>query len=380
VSNPSANIEGVTRAARPHGTGLTSRLTITGTSSDVKAVKVVALVPAHNEEEQIAATIQSLLAQNIPVQVVISADNCTDATVEIASSFQGVIVAETVDNTAKKAGALNQAWERYGRDADFVFTMDADTFLAPDCLQRLIEDMPGRGAVCVWPCLKPTTTTRRRDRLMYRMVRLEFGGMGRIIHRRRFQTEVLSGMGAMFRGDVLREVADQNGTPWSTDSIVEDYRISLDIRRLGHQIAVCPRAKAYTDALVDIRSLWRQRIRWAGGTWQELFRHGWKPYTRRVWISVLLTLGGLLLRGLILGLWGVTLALHTSLRFEWFWMLPLVIAMLDGLDTLRFTPETDTKDLLLSVALLPMEGFVMLREAWTAWSLGRSLRRKGIAW
>ena len=36
------------------------------------------------------------------------ADNCTDATVEIAREHR-VEVVETVDNTDKKAGALNQA-------------------------------------------------------------------------------------------------------------------------------------------------------------------------------------------------------------------------------------------------------------------------------
>ena len=88
-------------------------------------VEVVCLVPAHNEEEQIAATIDSLIAQTIPVKIIVSADNCTDRTVEIARSYPGVIVRKTVDNKARKAGALNQAWRAHATDADYVFTMDA---------------------------------------------------------------------------------------------------------------------------------------------------------------------------------------------------------------------------------------------------------------
>ena len=59
------------------------------------------------------------------------ADNCTDATVRLAREA-GVDVFETVDNTHKKAGGLNQALAEVlpGQgDNDCVMIMDADTTL-----------------------------------------------------------------------------------------------------------------------------------------------------------------------------------------------------------------------------------------------------------
>jgi cellulose synthase/poly-beta-1,6-N-acetylglucosamine synthase-like glycosyltransferase len=345
-------------------------------------MKVTALIPAHNEEEQIAATIESLRAQTIPVHIVVCADNCTDRTVAIARSYPDVTVLETVDNKAKKAGALNQGWDRYGRDADVVFTMDADTELAPDCLERLRDGLGDNGAVCTYPGLKPSNSVRLSERLMYRLIRLEFGRSRRTIHRRGHLTEVLAGMGTLFRGDVLRAIAaEYDGHPWVTDSIVEDYRISLDVRRLGYGIAVAPGAEAYTDAIVYLRSLWRQRLRWQGGTFQELFRNGWKPYTRRVWMLIALSLCNTLLRvaAMAFMVWTL-LTLHAHVHLNWIWAIPPIVAILDGLDVLRVTPGTDRRDVLLSIVLLPMEAFTVLRESWTVWSLVGAVRRKSLNW
>ena len=56
-------------------------------------------------------TLRSLPADPPPDRVVVIADNCTDATVEVAREH-GVEVVETVGNTEKKAGALNQQLRR----------------------------------------------------------------------------------------------------------------------------------------------------------------------------------------------------------------------------------------------------------------------------
>ncbi|WP_336032871.1 glycosyltransferase family 2 protein [Geodermatophilus sp. FMUSA9-8] len=80
---------------------------------------VTVLVPAHDEADQIAATLAGLRRQTLPpARVVVVADNCSDETVAIARAA-GAEVFETVGNTDKKAGALNQAWAlRFRRVAE----------------------------------------------------------------------------------------------------------------------------------------------------------------------------------------------------------------------------------------------------------------------
>jgi hypothetical protein len=74
------------------------------------------------------------------------------------------------------------------------------------------------------------------------------------------------------------------------------------------------------------------------------------------------------------------LAVHAQFRFDWIWAIPPIVAILDGLDVLRVTPGTDRKDVVLSILLLPMEAFTVLRESWTIWSLVGAVRRKSLTW
>ncbi|MEQ7739108.1 glycosyltransferase, partial [Escherichia coli] len=68
------------------------------------AARVIAIIPAHNEEIGIAQTIESLRRQTqAPDRILVAADNCTDGTVDIARAM-GVEVLVTCDNTARKAG------------------------------------------------------------------------------------------------------------------------------------------------------------------------------------------------------------------------------------------------------------------------------------
>jgi len=105
------------------------------------AVTVTVLVPAHNEEASIFATLSSLLAQSHrPERVVVVADNCTDGTVDIARSL-GVEIFESRRNTFKKAGALNQILKVLlpGQgDNDLIMVLDADTRLDDGFLEAAV--------------------------------------------------------------------------------------------------------------------------------------------------------------------------------------------------------------------------------------------------
>src|SRR5437763_5916742 len=103
--------------------------------------RLLVLIPAHNEQDGIGKTLQSLHEQSWrPSDVVVVADNCTDNTARIARGW-GTRVVETVDNTAKKAGALNQALSRLLpalSDQDKILVMDADSTLNPQFIENAL--------------------------------------------------------------------------------------------------------------------------------------------------------------------------------------------------------------------------------------------------
>ena len=356
--------------------------------SQIVKAPITVLVPAHNEADQIAETIESLMNQTLrPSKIIVIADNCTDDTVAVASRYP-VTVMETVGNSHKKAGALNQAWLAHAQDAKFIFSMDADTVLSSNFFElamNLMEDQPDVGGACVCPTTKPIPEDASRyGAILWRLWRLDFGGYMRTLCRWKMAPEVLSGIGTILRGTALKEVAlEYGGAPWDVNSIVEDYRLSLDLRRLGYRLSIIPGALAFTDAPIRIggaQGLWRQRMRWSGGTWQELVREGWEPRSRRIWLTTLGCAGASVLRVVAVLLWLTVLALGYDIAWSWWWLIPLVISIVDRLDMLRYTKNSDWKDTLMVLSFLPIEIVCVLREAWTVRSAWITLRRHSLAW
>ncbi|GAC1439897.1 MAG: hypothetical protein NVSMB55_02700 [Mycobacteriales bacterium] len=346
--------------------------------------RTVVLVPAHNEEDQIAAAIESVLAQTHRADlVVVIGDNCTDRTLDIARRYP-VEVMETVDNADRKSGALNQAWWRYCQDARFVVTMDADTILDPHCLERLRRQAVADrsiGGICGRPMNKvPPPGMSRWNTVLWHLLALDFAMYDQSLRRRKYATEVLGGFGSLLRNSALKQVAASYGNPYATDSIVEDYRLSLHLRQAGWKIAVSPKALAYTDTPMTLRALWRQRLRWSGGTFEELVREGWKPWTRRNWCSYALVWFGVLLRIAGLVAWSLIVALHLPLHFQWFAVAPLLVASLERLLVSLRMRHSTWLDHLLAVTVLPLDLLTLVGQAWSVRSTWLVLRKKPLHW
>ena len=123
-------------AARPLRTEATSR-------RPSGRLSVTVLIPARNEELHIAATLASLRRQTVPPTAIwVIADNCTDATADVARSH-GAEVFTTVENRHRKAGGLNQMLARLlprSGPLDAVLVMDADTVMVDDFLERAVAE------------------------------------------------------------------------------------------------------------------------------------------------------------------------------------------------------------------------------------------------
>ena len=118
---------------------------------------VAAVVPARDEEETIAAVIESLLAQDYPgrLSVTLVDDRSTDATrARAEAAARGAAALTVMTGEPLPAGwsgklwALHQGIARATRDQPeigYVFLSDADIAHAPDTLRRLIAKAEGEG-------------------------------------------------------------------------------------------------------------------------------------------------------------------------------------------------------------------------------------------
>jgi poly-beta-1,6-N-acetyl-D-glucosamine synthase len=329
---------------------------------------VLTLIPARNEEEQIAETIDSVRSQTrLADRIVVVDDGSTDRTAELARSM-GADVFETVGNVARKAGALNQAYERFAKDFDYVLEMDADTTLHPRFLEEAlaeIESSPRLGGVCNRFFAKP------RPGLLGRLQALEYVRYENLCDRRRGRVSVLSGTAALLRVAALPE------KPWSEESLVEDYALTLYLQRQGFEVRAAKRAYAYTDTMPTVPQLWRQRLRWERGTLDELRREGWTPYTRGDIVARLAVFGGIAMRALWLCAIGVATWLGGRMTFQAIWLAPVGVIVAERVMTAW---ELGWKDRLIAASFLPEELYGLLRHAWVLRSVWLSLRGAEAGW
>lgn len=254
-------------------------------------VTITALIPAHNEEASLAATIASLRAQTAPPErIIVVADNCTDGTARVAVQA-GAEVFESVDNEHKKAGALNQALAEILPslgDNDAVLVMDADTQLGPEFIAVAKRYFTHDRALMAVGGL---FSGEEGHGLLGQFQRNEYFRYQREIRRRDGRVFVLTGTGTAFRASALRAIAEARGRAipgkpgdvYDTLALTEDNELTIAIKSLGGLMVSPPECWVVTELMPNWRMLWAQRLRWQRGALENLGAYGITPQTFRYW-------------------------------------------------------------------------------------------------
>jgi biofilm PGA synthesis N-glycosyltransferase PgaC len=271
--------------------------------------RLVVIVPAHNEAGQLPATITSLRRQTrTPDEIIVMSDRSTDDTVAVARGL-GVTVMTTVDNGARKAGAINQVLSRILTDQGsdfFVLVMDADTELSTGWIETAARELAADPLTAVSGTYlgAPVRSDSARGIAgpVYRdlMAQLQFNEFERAsrLQFRKHPMSVwcLSGTGTMARASMLREIAIERGyrlpgrygEVYDSHSSTEDFELTLAARSLGYRCVIPKGCSSRTEVMPTMRAWFKQRLRWQYGTLQSLLAYGftrvtwgWKGWTRQ---------------------------------------------------------------------------------------------------
>lgn len=349
-------------------------LRLRGDSGDPARPKVIAVVPAHNEQASIAATIEGLQSQTRPLDdIIVMADNCTDDTERIARAC-GVTVIATVDNSARKAGALNQALTPL-LAADtcptYILPMDADTVLPPGWVESAVQKLDtdwSLGAVCA------SYEGREGRGWLALMQRIEFATMNRRVRRRGGRVDVLSGTASLLRTSVARRLIRDRGGVYDEGSRVEDFELTLAVRRLGWRVRSYRALRAETDVMETFGDYARQRIRWQRGALETLRRYGFGRLTWRLWLAQF----RIYTMTFILGLTGWMLLMIAQHGMTWNWW--LLAAPIVGLSETVEAWAAGRKARWAAALVIPVWGYDLLRTCVFWWSLAQVLRRTNVQW
>ena len=254
---------------------------------------IIALIPAHNEQDTIAATVESLKNQTRPPdKIIVLCDNCTDETQAIALAH-GAEAYVTVDNDEMKAGALNQALLGFVlpqlADDDLVVCMDADTIVADNFLTEAIARFAEH------PLLGGASGTyqgRKGNGYVGWCQRNEYARWGFDNHKEHGHTVILSGAASCFRASALRKViaARADGTlggegVYDSNTLTEDFELSLALVTTGSTIVNMLNVSIETAVKPTWKTLFVQRLRWDRGINESLFDYGITKYTKVIWLK-----------------------------------------------------------------------------------------------
>jgi cellulose synthase/poly-beta-1,6-N-acetylglucosamine synthase-like glycosyltransferase len=303
---------------------------------------VVALIPAHNEEDQIANAIRSLHEQDVPPDlIIVCADNCTDATAAGAER-SGAFVFETVANEHKKAGALNQALDILLpelEDEDAVLVMDADSILLPTFLTKAAEFLAdGYGGV------GGVFTGRSGGGFVGMLQRNEYARYARDVARLGGKVLVLTGTATMFSARTLRHVVSARsegllpgGEPkvYDTTVLTEDNELTLALLHLGYKVLSPKGCSLTTEVMESWRDLYRQRLRWKRGALENLRDYGLTRVTASYWGRQLMTFLGIVVTlGYLLSL-TQSLAVDGTVHWHPLWLAVTGIFIAERVVTVR---------------------------------------------
>ena len=294
----------------------------------VTRLRCTVLIPAHDEEAVLGITLDSLAEQTRrPDRVLVIADNCTDATVEVGRG-RGVDVVETVGNLEKKAGALNQqlAGMLPAADlADVVLVMDADSTITPNFLEvalGLLESDPDLIAV------GGLFYGDDGGGLIGQFQRNEYTRYQRIVARKLNRVFVLTGTASVIRSYALRTVADARGMlipgtrgqVYDTLALTEDNELTLALKTLGARMTSPPECRVTTEVMTRWRDLWRQRLRWQRGALENVGAYGPTRATALYWTQQTALAYGVVALWSYLLLMVITLLAADSVAWSPFWV------------------------------------------------------------
>jgi len=223
--------------------------------------RIAVLVPAHNEEAGVAATIASVLPQLTGAdRLLVVADNCNDATASVASTA-GAEVRERSDLSQRGKGYALDFGVRCLADnpPDVLIIVDADCIVTSGAIDQLarkamLTSMPVQ-ALYLMHAPAGSSPMKRVSEFAWTVKNLA-RPLG--YHRLGLPCQLM-GAGMAFPWSAISTASLANG------HIVEDLKLGIDLAIKGTPPVFYPHAMVYSTFPASMAGAQTQRTRWEHG-------------------------------------------------------------------------------------------------------------------
>lgn len=229
-------------------------------------MKITIIIPCHNEERSIRATVESCLAQTRPAdEIVIVNDGSTDTTAEILASFGDKI---SVINIAVATGNKSHAQEHGLKyiSGDVFITTDGDTILDKDFVKYIEQDFrnPNITAVAGYVRSRPYNWLTACRAYEY--------AVGQNLHKLAQQhlryLFIIPGAAGAFRANkFFKHITFEH------DTLTEDLDFTYRLHRQNLKVHYDRRLVVFTQDPTTLSGYANQMRRWYAGGWQCLLKH-----------------------------------------------------------------------------------------------------------
>lgn len=240
------------------------------------------LISARNEESVVGNLIHSIRGQTYPCELIdiwLVADNCTDATADLARSLGCHVVERFDQEQIGKGYALTYLLDHMissgvSDDYDAYFVFDADNLLDKHYIEEMNKAFKSgfkiltsyRNSVNLadnWVSSGSALWFIRESRFLNNS-RMVFGSSCHV-----------GGTGFMFSKEIM-----QRNKGWKFHLLTEDLEFTMDSLLHGDRVGYCGTAILYDEQPVAFAQSWRQRLRWSKG-FLQVFRYYGPALIRR---------------------------------------------------------------------------------------------------
>jgi len=226
---------------------------------------VTIIIPAYNEEANIAATIRKVKEFDYPkesLEIIVIDDGSKDRTAEAAMKEAVTVI--TKENGGK-AAALNHGIGL--AKGEIVGCVDADSYPEADALRNMVhyfeEDEKTAAVTSSVLVRDPKTYLERLQDMEYVLI-----AWGRKLLDYIQSVYVTPGPLSLYRTEALKRVGG-----FDESVLTEDIEVAWRLHRAGYNVRMALSARVYTNAPRSFRKWWNQRLRWDIGGIQTAGRY-----------------------------------------------------------------------------------------------------------